>query len=254
MNRIPGSGKTEERPERPVYNLPMSLVEVSFPGVQRTYAYFNDGFDLETGDLVYVSGCFAGRLGRVETVNYRFKVNLADYERVIAHPVVEIHGAYRQIMDKLVSCDAEAIDPDMLRSWVKPPVPEGEEQPEYVQGEGYSFDLERFVESDEVEPGILERAVDYCRSGRVRYLTLRSGIGTAFVEGSAWYEVNFTYKDGVVSDLYCECPYSRLCKHILAVLITLKELLMRTGGENFTAVDRSYFMRMLSVSGQEIRL
>ncbi len=231
-----------------------SLVQVRFADVHRSYSYYNDQFDLKDGDLVYVSGCLAVKIGYVESVNYRFKVNLADYERVLAHLKVEIHGTYHQIMGKLVSYDTEAIKPDMVRSWVKPPVPEDEEPPEYVQGEGYSFDLEHFTESDEVESVVLQRALDYCRTGRVRYLTLRNGIGTAFIEGSTWYEVNFTYKDGVVSDLFCECPYSKLCKHNLAVLITLKKLLKEIDGEYFTAVDWSYFMQMLSVSGQDIRL
>ncbi len=262
MKEILGFGKAEEatnareepRRRQSGGNGVKSLVQVSFPDVSRAYAYYNDGFDLREGDLVYVSGRLAGKLGYVEWVNRRFKINLADYERVLAHPIVEFHGTYRRIMDKMVSYDAEALGPDQVRSWVKPPVSEDEDAPEYVQGEGYSLELERFIESDEVEGSVLERAVDYCRSGRVKYLTLRNGIGTAFVEGSQWYEVNFTYRDGLVSDLYCECPYSRLCKHNLAVLLTLKELLKRTDGENFTAVDRNYFLRMLSVSGQEIKL
>lgn len=262
MKTILGFGKSEEtkktaeKQEKRDYagTGVKSLVEVSFPDVSRTYSYFNDQFDLKAGDLVYVSGCLKGTLGYVESVNYKFKINLADYERVIAHPVIEIHGRYHQIMDMLVSYDTEAIKPDQIRNWVKPPVPEDEEPPEFVQGEGYSFDLEHFTESDEVEGRIIERAVDYCKNGRVRYLSLRNGIGTAFVEGTTWYEVNFIYKDGVVSDLYCECPYSKLCKHNLAVLIMLKELLKKTDGEYFTAVNWGYFMRMLSISGQEIQL
>ena len=263
MNQILGFGKSEEdkKVHETLYTGPSgnsigvkSLVQVSFADIHRTYAYYNDKFDLKAGDLVFVSGCLEGKLGCVESVNYKFKINLADYERVVAHPIIEIHGHFRQIMDKMVSYDSTAVSPETFRDWVKAPTIEGEEPEEFVQGEGYSFELEHFAESDEVEGKIMERAVDYCRSGRVRYLSLRNGIGTAFVEGTKWYEVNFNYKDGIVSDMYCECPYAALCKHNLAVIITLNALLKKTDGENFTALDWNCFMRFLSISGQDIML
>ena len=47
-----------------------SLVQVSFPDVHRSYAYYNDAFDLHEGDLVFVSGKLAGKCGSVESVNY----------------------------------------------------------------------------------------------------------------------------------------------------------------------------------------
>lgn len=61
------------------------------------------------------------------------------------------------------------------------------------------------------------------------------------MEGTKWYEVNFTYKNGVVSDMYCECPYAALCKHNFAVLITLRALLKNVDGEDFTAFDWNCF-------------
>ncbi len=263
MNKIWGFGKTDGRqtvcePQKvdrsDEGNGVKSLVQVSFADAHRNYAYYNDKFDLKAGDLVYVSGCLTGQLGCVESVNCKFKINLADYERVVAHPIVEIRGRYHQILDKMLSYDHKAISPDMFRSWVKPPVLDDDKPEEYVQGEGYSFELEHFAESDEVDGKILERAVDYCKSGRVRYLSLRNGVGTAFVEGSKWYEINFTFKDGIVSDMYCECPYSALCKHNLAVLITLNRLLKKVDGEDYTAVDWNCFIRFLSISGQDITL
>ncbi len=230
-----------------------SLVKVRFPELNRSYAYYNDQFDLHEGDMVFVSGKLAGECGIVDTVNYKFKINLADYERVIAHPVVQLHGTYAPVLDKMVSYDREAVSPDAFRSWVKAPVLD-EEQPEYVMGSGYSFDLEHFMEDDDVDHNVLQRALEYCNEGKVQYLTIRDGIGTAFVEGNKWYEINFKYDNGFVSEMYCECPYAGLCKHNLAVLITLKEMLKKTEKEEFTAFSRGFFIRTLTISGQAISL
>ncbi len=262
MNSIPGFGRSEERESSarptdvPRTSAPRrSLALIRFPEIQRAYSYYNDRFDLQPGDVVFVTGRLAGTQGVVESVNYKFKINLADYEKVVGAATVELHGEYQQVADKMLSYDVGAVSPDEFRSWVKAPVTEDdEEKPEFVQGEGYRFELEHFADDDEVDPVILRRAVDYCNDGLVRYLSVRNGIGTAFVEGSKWYEVNFRYQDGVVSDLYCECPYHALCKHNLAVLITLRGLLKKTETAEFTTIDKGCFMRLLSLSGQPIML
>jgi len=261
MKSILGFGREEEESsaaqpetERAITDPPgKSLVQVRFPKVSRSYAYYNDRFDLHVGDPVFVSGKLAGVRGTVESVNYKFKINLADYERVIAQPEVKFSGTYTPVMDKLVSCDAAAVSPDVFRSWVKAPACDDEESPEYVMGEGYSFELDDLFEGNEdVDRDVLRRAIDCCNEGRVQYISIRDGIGTAFVEGTEWYEINFRYEDGFVFDLYCECPYPGLCKHNLAVLITLKELIKKVEKEEFTAMGRSIFFQMLTVSGQPI--
>ena len=137
---------------------------------------------------------------------------------------------------------------------MKPPFAEEGKEPEYVTGLGYSFDLEHFTEDDDIQPEILHRALDYCNEGRVKYLSVRNGVGTAFIEGTAWYEIDFRFEDGRVSEMFCECPYPGLCKHNLAVLITLRELLKKAEQEEFTALDRNCFLRMLSISRQAITL
>lgn len=60
-----------------------SVVRVQFPQRNMTLAYYNDRFDLHCGDLVYVDGKLEGKRGRVVDVNYNFRINLADYKRVI---------------------------------------------------------------------------------------------------------------------------------------------------------------------------
>lgn len=263
MKSILGFGREDEGTavvrtdeERHLTNAPIkSLVQVRFPGVNRSYAYFNDRFDLRAGDLVFVSGKLAGVRGLVTSVNYKFKINLADYERVIAQPEIRLAGQYAPIMDKMVSYDAEAISPDDFKSWVKAPIADDDEdKPEYVTGEGYSFELDRFFEDDDVDQDVFRRAMDYCNEGRVQYLSIRDGVGTAFVEGTRWYEINFRFENGYVSDMFCECPYAGLCKHNLAVLITLRELLKKTAKEEFTAVGKDFFLQLLTISGQPVKL
>ncbi len=262
MKSILGFGRAEEETgtevtitEEQTAEMPMrSLVSVRFPGTDCAYSYYNDLFDLHEGDLVFVSGKLAGKRGIVESVNYRFKINLADYQRVIGRIVIGMRGTYAPVLDKMVSFDREAVAPEMFRSWIIPPADDGGEPPEYITGEGYSFDLEHFAECPEVEEAVLNRALDYCTEGRVCYLSVRDHVGTAFVEGTKWYEVNFRYEDGYVRDMYCECPYPGLCKHSIAVLVTLREILKRIGDRDFTAITGGFFIQMMTAGRQRITL
>ncbi len=230
-----------------------SLVRVRFPSRGCCYAYYNDRFDLHEGDLVFVSGQMAGVCGAVESVTYKFKINLKQYQRIVAQPNVCFSGSYMPVLKMMVSLDRDAVSPDLFRTWVKAPFADDDEnKPDYVTGEGYSLDLESFEKDEDAEEIILSRAEDYCEERRVRYISVRDGVGTAFVEGTTWYELNFRFENGRVSELYCECPYPGLCKHSLAVLITLRALIRKLGAVDFTAFDRKYFYRMLHFSGQSI--
>ena len=60
---------------------------------------------------------------------------------------------------------------------------------------------------------------------RVRYLNLNQGKGFALVEGNGHYAVEFTYRDGQILDLLCECPCAFTCKHEFAAMLQLKETL-----------------------------
>ncbi|MBQ0037100.1 MAG: SWIM zinc finger family protein [Clostridiales bacterium] len=231
-----------------------SLVSVSFQDITKHYTYYNDRFDLSVGDRVYVSGKLAGRMGIVASVNTKFKINLSDYEKVVANPKITFHGTYRHVVDKMVACGDAGVDADTFRGWVTPPVPEGQEPPQIVMGEGYCLPLDGFQQSDDVDMKIVERALEYCQEGRVRYLSVQNGVGTAFVEGTCWYEVNFRFDGATVSELYCGCPYPGLCKHAIAVLMTLRVLLNNMDAENFTAVDREFFLNTVIAGKQDITL
>ena len=71
-----------------------SVVRVQFPQRNMTLAYYNDRFDLHCGDLVYVDGKLEGKRGRVVDVNYNFRINLADYKRVIGVADTNVSGRF----------------------------------------------------------------------------------------------------------------------------------------------------------------
>ena len=57
-----------------------SVVRVHFPTRNMTLAYYNDQFDLQRGDLVFVDGKLEGLRGRVVDVSYNFKIKLSDFD------------------------------------------------------------------------------------------------------------------------------------------------------------------------------
>ena len=235
----------EPAQEAPTLTLPVpepskpvrSLVQVRFEGDGRLLTYYNDLFDLAPGDRVFVSGKLAGIPGTVEKITTKFKINLSNYERVISMARIEIHGSYEKLIDKMVSYDSIALSPDQFRAWAKPPRAEEEE---IVAGDGFE----------------INRAVEYCRNGNVAYISVINGIGTAFVHGTEWYEVNFRLDNALLTEMYCECPYPGLCKHLIAVAIILNGLVKEglDTEKDFVAIDDSYFWGFVARSTNKITL
>ena len=238
-----------------------SLVSVRFPGRGMPLTYYNDLFDLQEGDFVFVSGKLAGQVGRVEKVTTKFRINLADYQRVISKANSCIHGAYESVLDKMVSFGCDAMSPDEFRSWVLPPKGwdrmEGDPEDEIILGDGYELQLPELEQDDEVDGAVLERAVNYCSEGKVAYICVRGGIGTAYVEGSTWYEVNFMLDGDSMTEMYCDCPYPGLCKHMLAVAVTLRALIANfkvSAYSDFVAIDSNRFWYMVATTTKKISL
>jgi len=230
-----------------------SLVQVRFESDGRVLPYYNDRFNLAPGDRVFVSGKLAGRPGTVESVTTKFKINLANYERVIAMANLEIHGTYEKIIDKMVSYDPIAFSPDQFRAWCLPPK---SEEDEIVAGEGYEIDLSDLSSPDEIKEAVFDRAIGYCRDGSVAYISISDEIGTAFVHGTEWYEVNFRLDDGQLTEMYCECSYPSFCKHLVAVAIILKGM-FEDGLDperDFVAIDDSYFWQFVARTVKKVTL
>ena len=71
-----------------------SVVRVYFPARGFACTYFNDKFDLQCGDIVYVDGKLEGLRGFVTEVSYNFKIKLSEYKRVIAQASTEVKGKF----------------------------------------------------------------------------------------------------------------------------------------------------------------
>lgn len=226
-----------------------SLVHIRFPD-GRKFAYYNDRFALCCGDVVYVSGKLSGMAGIVVEVTTKFRIHTSDYQKVLSRLNLAIHGSFIKVADKMVSQGTIAITPSRFESWVVPPTQKkAEEEDEIISGEGYTIDLESIGTAEGMQQAILERAVDYCEEGKVAYLSVCDGVGTAFIEGTKWYRVDFKLENGVMRDICCDCPYVGLCKHEVAVAITLQVLMKQeliTDFDHFVALDRDLFWKLVS--------
>ena len=143
-----------------------SLVKVRFECHSMPLAYYNDHFDLQDGDVVYVSGKLAGEPGVVVSVTTKFRIHTSDYERVLSLLDLTIHGSFTRVRDKMVSFDQLAITPEQFGSWVTPPEnpkkkkAEDEDGDEVISGEGYTIDTNNIEDCEDITSAIAERAVN----------------------------------------------------------------------------------------------
>ena len=271
METMPAEARTEEVPVR-------SLVQVRLSGYG-SLTYYNDRFDLQPGDLVYVSGKLEGRIGRVESVSTRFRIRKSDFEKVIRKLDTSVHGEFAPADGFMVSGDPNVIPPERCRSWVIPPEPpksrlwyvdpetgtrkgylesgidaDGTDD-EIVEGDGFELSLADLENEPDVRKVILERAKGYVKEKRVKYIRMESGAGKAYVLGGNWYEVEFSLNEDEISGLYCDCPYPGLCKHAMAVLLTIRDQLKAPAfAEDYAAVENDWFWRFLGKRPQKITL
>ena len=235
-----------------------SLVRVHFEDAAYELTYFNDAFDLKPGDRVFVSGKRAGEVGIVNSVSTKFRIKASNYERVIALAQTPIHGTYKPVADKMLSYDAGALSPEGFRTWVIPPEePVLDEDDEIIYGDGYEIPLDDPHNAEGVDKAVFGRALNYCSSGRIGYISLRDGVGKAYVEGEQWYELDFCIRDNMIEEAYCDCPYPGLCKHLLAVAVTLS--VMSNHGDldlsrDFVLIDADRFFEMIKRNEQTITL
>lgn len=235
------------------------IAKVRFEGTGILLDYYNDEFYLEPGDRVFVSGRHYGKRGLVESVTTHFRIDKNKYRKVIAKQDLHITGSFIRANDKMISFDTN-LDAERFASFMIPPRdPENEEKEEIVCGDGWSVNLSDFEDSDCVSHEKIMSALDYCTGGKVLYFSLRNGSGTAFIRGDSIYKTEFEFDGETVSGLFCSCPFNDdcLCKHEIAVLITLRMLLSRPELENntdFTALDYSFFRDIITNETKEITL
>lgn len=233
-----------------------SVVQVKFPGRGMALAYYNDLFDLHTGDWVYVDGKLEGQRGRVVEVNYNFKIKISEYKRVIAVVDTAINGQFFMAGSHFVTFDPSALPISKVVTWFKAPAKEDDE---YISGsDDTSFRLDD-MKSFTVSSAVAERGHNYYLENKVRYICIDGTHGYAIVEGGDAYEVEFEYRNGEISNLICSCFCSYNCKHEFATMLQLCETLKlieehytdeyeRTG--YFAAVNKSTLFAF-AIDGKE---
>ena len=107
-----------------------SVVQVYFPDRDRSYSYYNDQFDLQCGDIVFVEGKLEGVRGRVMEVNYNFKIKLSDYKRVIALADTNVTGQFYMAGSHFVTFEPDVLPSHKVLSWFKAP----SQEEEYISG------------------------------------------------------------------------------------------------------------------------
>ena len=199
-----------------------SVVQIRFPGKGIALSYYNDQFDLNIGDLVYVDGKLEGQLGRVIDVNYNFKIKISEYKKVIAVVDTEVHGQFYMAGSHFVAFDPAALPKKQITMWFKAPAKEDDE---YASGnDDSSFRLDD-LSGMNISSTIADRGHNYYMENRVRYISLDGSYGYAIVEGSEAYTVEFEYRNGEISNLICDCFCSYTCKHEFATMLQLRETL-----------------------------
>ena len=209
-------------PEQKKHTSKKSVVQVRFPGRGMALSYYNDQFDLNRGDLVYVDGKLEGQLGRVVEVNYNFKIKISEYKKVIAVVDTSISGQFFMAGSHFVSFNPATMPAQQILTWFKAPPKEDDE---YASGnDDTSFRLDDLKDM-KINSAIAERGQSHYAENRVRYICLEGSHGSAIVEGSESYIVEFEYYNGEISRLVCECPCSYTCKHEFAAMLQLRETL-----------------------------
>lgn len=199
-----------------------SVVQVYFPARDQSYAYYNDQFALVPGDMVFVEGKLEGLLGRVTSVSYNFKINLAAYKRVIAKSIASLQGEFQIAGTRMVTFDPNAAPFEKILTRFRGPDPA---DTQWTRGsDGKMFSLETLKDFSFTET-VLARGYEYFEEDKVVYLSVQQGEGRAIAEGSRPYVVEFTYQEGKIGNVTCECFCTGPCKHQAAVILQLKETL-----------------------------
>ncbi len=235
-----------------------SLVSINFERMNHALTYYNDRFDLKPGDRVFVTGKLEGVIGIVESVTTKFRIKISEYQKVVSLAQAPMHGTYSPKGNMMRSYDSNALSPDEFRKWILPPAAIDEDAKEEILfGDGYEIPLEDPSTADGVDPAVFDRAIDLCRSGKIGYVSFRNGEGKAFVRGSKWYEIDFSIRNNMLQEAYCECPYAGLCKHLLAVSMIIS--VMRKHDDldldrDFTLIEENQFWNMTRHIRQDITL
>lgn len=240
--------------ENPSETITPSIVRVYFPHIKREYSYYNDSFSLEIDDGVFVSGKLYGEPGFVTKINTQFKINLQDYQRVIAKRKIVPSGTFHKFLNMMVSFDSKIKNETVKNCFVAPPLES--EGVNIVCGEESVLYLDqKFKVLQEVS----DEAMEFCKDGNVQYIGVNSSKGLALIFDKEPIIIEFELEGNAIKNLYCDCKYHEfeLCSHKVAFLTELYTLLdfslfSEDKKENFTVFNTEMFIDLFSSYINEI--
>lgn len=241
--------------EKKAEKIAKRLVELRFDHHDSKLSYLCEFENIEVGDLVIVDGKLEDQIGTVTKVLKAFKIPKFEMHWVTAILDRDLTGEYIKMGDDIVTTGTSLTSEKFCTMYIgeryKASEPFGEAD---LDIDLATFEKSRLIE-DEL---VLLKGKDYYNHDRVAYISLQDGIGKAYVVGSEWYEVDFKYEDGKITYIACECPYFGNCKHVVAVLLKLREMLKKMKKidcrANFTACRKECFNSILSSAKGKITL
>lgn len=231
-----------------------SVVTVRFEN-GKEYPYYNDEFDLKIGDVVYVDGKLAGKAGRVIDVTRKFKVSLDFYKRVLAKLNLELHGEFERV-NGFMLCRENAASFEQVNAWLNPPVIREKEE-EFFIGDGYEVALDKINKCPEITECEYDDATELYLDGEVKFISVKNGSGKAIVKNRGYHTVDFSFKNGMAKNLYCDCISPNFCKHMIAVCFALQMLRKESNineDTDFCAFSQGLFYDVVSYSSGKMVL
>ncbi|MBR6598690.1 MAG: hypothetical protein IKK88_00095, partial [Oscillospiraceae bacterium] len=193
-------------------------VRIYFPSTKTDGDYYNDTFRLAIGDVVTVRNNGAVQKGIVTDINIDFWYDFSEPDRVLAvdesHPL----GKFYLIDERRITFDSNALSFDNIKKYF-----DFQDSREIIlkESELNISDLENIP----LRKNIFERGTEYFQSGKVDYLCLDGTHSVAVIGGSNPYILKFEYSGGDITHFTCNCPCDYMCKHQVAVVLQLREIL-----------------------------
>lgn len=198
-----------------------SMVKVEIVDAKVWVICYNDQFDLREGDFVYVDGIYAGQRGIVSEVFYNFKIDPADYCRVVFVADRAMHGCFYASKKHFITFDREAMPRSKATLWFLKPK---DNSNIVCSTDESSFPLSN-LDMMGVSRETAELGYEYNSMRKVRYMCVDGDRGYAIVKRDGTYEVEFRYSGGEISELVCSCTRFESCEHEVAVMLHLKDIL-----------------------------
>ena len=222
-----------------------SVVKVHFPSRGYAWSYYNDSFDLHKGNIVYVDGKLEGKPGIVLDVNYNFKIKISDYKKVIAVADTSVKGEVHFAGSHLVAFEQTVIPYEKVIRWFKAP---DKPEDEIVCGnDDTSFFLDDLAQMN-AQPDIMHRGYDYYYDDKVTYICINGENGHAIINGREIYEVEFKYLNGEISNLTCDCFCSYTCKHEVAAMLQLRDIIQTITNNYADKYEQTNYFAAISKS------